>query len=332
MVVRLSRALQACLVGCALLAVSPSGLQAQNPTVISGRVVNDQGTAIVGATISLDETSYSTITNVDGRYTLSVPGTVRGPASVTLRLIGYRLSRKSVNLTGELATLDWSMTAQITQMQGIVITALSLQREKATIGTSQQSLSGDELTKVQAPNVISAMSGKVSGVTISQSGNMGGSSRIVIRGQGSILGENQPLFILDGIPISNAGFSTASAGGGRDYGTAISDLNPDDIESMNILKGPNAAALYGSRASNGAVVITTKSGRGAPAGTNVSFTSRFTSESPSILPTYQNQYGQGFGGEFQFVDGAGGGVNDGADESWGPQFSCLLYTSDAADE
>ncbi len=320
MVVRLSRALQACLIGCALLAVSPSGMQAQNPTVISGRVVNDQGTAIVGATISVDETPYSTITNVDGRYTLSVPGTVRGPASVTLRLIGYRLSRKSVNLTGEPATLDWLMTAQITQMQGIVITALSLQREKATIGTSQQSLSGDELTTVQAPNVISAMSGKVSGVTISQSGNMGGSSRIVIRGQGSILGENQPLFILDGIPISNAGFSTASAGGGRDYGTAISDLNPDDIESMNILKGPNAAALYGSRASNGAVVITTKSGRGAPAGTNVSFTSRFTSESPSILPTYQNQYGQGFGGEFQFVDGAGGGVNDGADESWGPQF------------
>lgn len=317
---RLARAFKLSAFGFALLAGTALRADAQNPSVISGRVVNDQGTPIVGATVSLDATTYSAITNNEGRYVLSVPGSVRGPGNVTLRIIGYRLARKSVNLTGAPATLDFSMTAQVTQMEGIVVTALSMSREKSTIGTSQQTLGGEELTKVQAPNVISAMSGKVSGVTINQSGNMGGSSRIVIRGQGSILGQNQPLFILDGIPISNAGFSTASASGGRDYGTAISDLNPDDIESMNILKGPNAAALYGSRASNGAVVITTKSGRGMPLGTKVSFTSRYTSESPSVLPKFQNQYGQGFGGAFKFVDGAGGGVNDGGDESWGPKF------------
>jgi len=148
---------------------------------------------------------------------------------------------------------------------------------------------------------------------------MGGSQRIVIRGAGSILGENQPVFIVDGVPISNAGFSTASASGGRDYGTGISDLNMDDVASVTVLKGPNAAALYGSRASNGAVVITTKNARQASRGTKFSFSSRASVDQLSIFPKYQNQYGQGFGGEFQYVDGAGGGVNDGADESWGPK-------------
>jgi TonB-linked SusC/RagA family outer membrane protein len=163
------------------------------------------------------------------------------------------------------------------------------------------------------------MSGKVSGLQIQNSGNMGGSSRIVIRGAGSILGNNQPLFIVDGVPISNAGFSTASASGGRDYGSAIADINPDDIQSLTVLKGPNAAALYGSRASNGAVVITTKNARSLQRGTNVSLTSRITADQMSIFPNYQNQYGQGFGGEFDYVDGQGSGVNDGADESWGPK-------------
>src|SRR5213075_1461973 len=103
------------------------------------------------------------------------------------------------------------------------------------------------------------------------------------------------------------------------YGTGMQDINMDDVASVTVLKGPNAAALYGSRASNGAIVITTKNGRSAARGTHVSFTSRITGDQPSIMPKYQNQYGQGFGGEFLYVDGAGGGVNDGADESWGPK-------------
>jgi TonB-linked SusC/RagA family outer membrane protein len=168
------------------------------------------------------------------------------------------------------------------------------------------------------------MSGKVAGLQISQSGNMGGSNRIVIRGAGSILGENQPLFIVDGTPVSNAGFSTASASGGRDYGSAISDINMDDVASVTVLKGPNAAALYGSRASNGAVVITTKNARSGLRGTKFSFTSRMSRDGMSIFPEFQNQYGQGFGGDFQYVDGAGSGVNDGADESWGPKLDGRL--------
>ncbi len=300
--------------------VAPS-LAAQGATVISGRVTSAVGDPLPGATILLDATQLGTIAGPDGRYTLSVPSSRTGNATVTARYLGFRPMKQSVALTGSRITLDWSLTAQPSQLSEVVVTALNQQREKATIGTSQQEISGDELTRTKAPNLISSLSGKVSGIQINQGGNIGGSSRIVIRGPGSILGNNQPLFVIDGQPISNDGFSNASAAGGRDYGTAISDINMDDVASVTVLKGPNAAALYGSRASNGAVVITTKNGRAGPRGTKVSFTSRGTADNLSVLPSFQNQYGQGFGGQFKYVDGAGGGLHDDADESWGPRFN-----------
>ncbi|MEP6619897.1 MAG: SusC/RagA family TonB-linked outer membrane protein [bacterium] len=300
--------------------IAPSAA-AQNATVIAGRVASKSGEPISGATVLVEATQYGAVTSPDGRYTLTIPASRTGTVSITARLIGYKQVRQQVVLNGRTIAIDWSLTPQPPQLNEVVVTALSQQREKATIGTSQQQVSGEELTKTQAPNLISAMSGKVAGLQISQSGNMGGSTRIVIRGPGSILGNNQPLFVVDGQPISNQGFSTASASGGRDYGSAISDINMDDVASLTVLKGPNAAALYGSRASGGAVVITTKSGRSGPRGTHISFTSRATADNLSVLPQYQNSYGQGFGGDFQYVDGAGGGVNDGGDESWGPRFN-----------
>lgn len=321
---RLVRGLLASLVSAALVLGASAPAMAQSPTTISGRVVNEAGTPTGGATIGIVGTPISTLSNSEGRYSLTVPASRRGPVVLTLRHIGYMLTRQTVTLAGQPVTLNWTLTTPITQLTGVVVTALNIQREKATIGTSQQAIAGDELTRVKAPSVISSMSGKVSGVAINQSGNMGGSSRLVIRGAGSILGENQPLFIVDGLPVSNRGFSTASASGGRDYGTAISDLNPDDIATVTVLKGPNAAALYGSRASNGAVVITTRTGRGAPEGIKLNFTSRMNVDQLSVLPDFQNQYGQGFAGEFQYVDGAGSGVNDGADESWGPKLDGRL--------
>lgn len=322
--IRWHRGLLASAAVAVLVAGASAHASAQSPTVVSGRVLSDVGAPTRGATIGIEGTQISTLSNAEGRYTLTVPGSQRGPAVLTLRYIGFRMTRQTVTLAGEPVTLDWTLTEPLTQLTGVVVTALSVQREKSTIGTSQQALGGEELTRVQAPSLISSMSGKVSGVAINQTGNMGGSSRIVIRGAGSILGENQPLFIVDGIAVSNRGFSTASASGGRDYGTAIADINPDDIETMTVLKGPNAAALYGSRASNGAVVITTKTGLGAPEGIRFNLTSRVTVDQLSVLPDYQNQYGQGFAGEFQYVDGAGSGVNDGADESWGPKLDGRL--------
>lgn len=317
---RLPRALRASAVAMLLVAGASATAWAQSATVINGRVINAKTQEpIQGATVLVDATQLGAITAEDGRYTLTVPAGRTGSVNVTARLIGYRAMRQPVMLVGGRVTADFALTSQPAQLSEIVVTALSQQREKATISTSQQTVSAEALTNTQAPNLISAISGKVSGLQISNSGAMGGSSRIVIRGAGSILGNNQPLFIIDGQPISNADFSGASASNGRDYGSAIADLNMDDVASLTVLKGPNAAALYGSRASNGAIVITTKNGRNMLHGTKFSLTSRATADQPSIMPSYQNGYGQGFGGEFNYVDGAGGGVNDGADESWGPK-------------
>ncbi|HKS07844.1 MAG TPA: SusC/RagA family TonB-linked outer membrane protein [Gemmatimonadaceae bacterium] len=324
MVNRFTRVLFAGAVAATLVAGLSVRAAAQGATVISGRVVGEGSTPIANALVLLEATSLGAQSDQDGRFSISVPANRRGAQIVSVRAIGYKMKEDTVQLAGAPITVNFTLSMVATQLQGVTVTALSIQREKATIGTSQQTVGGEDLTRVTNPNLISALSGKVSGVQINQSGNMGGSSRIVIRGAGSILGENQPLFVVDGVPILNTGFSTASASSGRDYGSAISDLNPDDIESVNVLKGPNAAALYGSRASNGAIVITTKSGRNAPSGTQFSFTSRATAEGLSIFPKYQNRYGQGFVGEFEYLDGQGGGTNDGADESWGPRLDGQL--------
>ncbi len=307
-----------------LLAGLSSPVAAQRTTVISGRVLSLAGAPIEGASVTMVTGRYGTVSKADGSFVLTVGEALTGEQQVTVRRIGFKMEQKTVTIVGGAARVDFALTAQATQLVGVTVTALGILAEKTTIGTSQQTLTAEELTRTQTPSFISSLSGKVSGVQINQTGNMGGSSRIVIRGAGSILGENQPLFIIDGVPISNADFSSASAGGGRDYGSAAADINPDDIASVTVLKGPNAAALYGSRAANGAVVITTKTGRGAAEGTRMTFTTRMTSDQPSVLPTYQNRYGQGFVGEFQYVDGAGSGVNDGADESWGPRFDGQL--------
>jgi TonB-linked SusC/RagA family outer membrane protein len=177
---------------------------------------------------------------------------------------------------------------------------------------------------VPTTNVTSALQGKIAGLQVTNSSSPFGSARIVARGAGSILGQNQPLIIVDGVPIDNSAASNSGYGpgsgssmGGYDVGNAAADINANNIESATVLKGPNAAALYGSRAANGAIVYTTKSGRGA-GGLGVSATISSLIETPLRLPDYQNRYGQGFYGEFDFVDGNFGGKNDGADESWGP--------------
>src|SRR2546426_9862410 len=159
---------------------------------------------------------------------------------------------------------------------------------------------------------------------VTNSANPFGSARIVVRGASSILGQNQPLIIVDGIPIDNSAATNSGYGsgslGGYDVGNAASDISADNVATVTGLKGPNAAALYGSRAANGAIVYTTKSGKGAPqGGYGVTATFGANMETPLRLPNYQNQYGQGFFGAFDFVDGNAGGTNDEADERWGPK-------------
>lgn len=279
-------------------AVSASAGHAQQSVTVTGQVTaGANGQPLAGAQIAVTSLGIGAQTRDDGRFTLSVPARAVGTTvQVTARRIGYKSATQNVTVRPGAVPITFALEAAATQLTGVVVSALGRQVEKARIGTSQQQLTAREVNVTKDPNIVNALSGKVAGVQINAGGAIGGSSRIVIRGNNSINGDNQPLFIVDGIPVSNANVTTsnqAASNGGFDYGNAIRDLNPDDIASLTVLKGPNAAALYGSRAANGAIVITTKSGRSAGQGITTSVNSYTTFESPLKLPNYQNSYAQG---------------------------------------
>ena len=304
-----------------LAGVLPAVAVAQQAVTVSGRVTyGTRNEPVSRASVSIPDFRFGAQTGLDGRYSFTVPAeSVHGQTvTVTARRIGYAASSIQVQLSGTAVVADFHLNAVAAELTATVITGLGIEREKSRVGTAQQQLSSTELNQTKSINLIEQLEGKVSGVTITGSGTQGGSTNIIIRGANSITGNNQPLFIVDGVPISNRGRG-GTPNGGYDYGSAISDLNPDDIATMSILKGPNAAALYGSRAANGVIVITTKKGPSTSGRVRTEITSSFSWDKPSILPTYQNQYGQGAGGEFEFVDGAGIGVNDGYDQSFGPK-------------
>jgi TonB-linked SusC/RagA family outer membrane protein len=203
------------------------------------------------------------------------------------------------------------------QLQTVVTTALGLQREKSTLGTAQQQVGSAELNNTRALNFVDQLQGKVAGLTITGGGVSGGSTKITIRGANSINGSNQPLFVVDGVPMSSDNRGGTPRGTSVDFGSVTNDINPDNVETVSVLKGPNAAALYGSRAANGVIVITTKKGvRERP---RVEVNTQYTLDRATLLLDLQNQYGQGAGGEFKFVDGKGSGTNDGYDQSYGPR-------------
>ncbi|MEO8910031.1 MAG: SusC/RagA family TonB-linked outer membrane protein [Gemmatimonadaceae bacterium] len=308
-----------------VLGVVPALAQAQG-TTISGQVTGTGGAPIVGASVSIPALRVGGFTDDQGHYTFVVPASATGTTvTLTARRLGFSPSSASVPLAGTAVSQNFSLSPTATELTGVVVTALGLTREKSRLGTAQQQLTSAEINQTKAMSVVDQLAGKVSGVTITGSGTQGGSSNIVIRGSNSITGSNQPLFIVDGVALNNRGRGTGSAtnggdpNGGWDFGSGIADINPDDIATMSVLKGPNAAALYGSRAANGVIVISTKKGSSSGNHARVELNTTYTWDTPSILPTYQNLYGQGAGGEFDFVDGAGGGVNDGLDQSFGPR-------------
>jgi TonB-linked SusC/RagA family outer membrane protein len=214
-------------------------------------------------------------------------------------------------------------------MNEVVVTALGIRKETKRLGYAIQEIKGDALTTARETNVVNQLAGKIAGVTVvgSPSG-IGGSARVTIRGERSVdLNKNQPLYVVDGVPITNG----LTGGSGRnnlevDFGNGAGFINPDDIESLTVLKGPAASALYGSRAANGVILIKTKSGKSGK-GIGVEVGSNITLETPLKLPEYQNKYGQGNGngGPFAFVNGGGAGLTDGTDEGWGPAFNGQLY-------
>jgi len=285
---------------------------AQELRVISGNVTV-QGTEqpLPGVQVFVQGTRIGTLTDSRGTFSLTVP---TDSEILVFAYLGYKTAEVPIT-----ANMDVEMEFEALGLEGITVTALGLRREKQTLGYSVQDLQGNEIAAVPELNLVNSLQGNIAGVNVRNAGPTGGSSRIVIRGASSISGNNQPLFVVDGIPIDNSAPRNRGYGG-IDYGNAVQDIDPGIIENISVLKGPAAAALYGSRAANGAVVITTKSAEGSPSGgMGMTVSTSLTMETPLKLPDYQNQYGQGYSGEFQWVDGAGGGTFDYFDESWGPR-------------
>lgn len=282
---------------------------------IKGKVLSKgDGSGLPGASILIKGTSRGSTTDAEGVFTMSAPANT----TIVVSFIGF----KTIELeTGTKTSFEILLEEDATQFNEIVVTALGIAREKKALGYSVQEVSGKALTQARETNLINSLSGRLAGVQVTGSnGAPGASSRMIIRGASSIGSNNQPLFVVDGVPIDNSNFGS---GTGVDYGNAAASINPDDIESVNVLKGPSASALYGSRGANGVVVITTKSGKGTK-GIGVSVNSNTSFDSPLRLPKWQNEYGQGAKGLFSYVNGAGGGVNDGVDESWGPKLDGRL--------
>jgi len=318
------------------LGLAPAVAYAQG-TNISGQVTGTGGAPIVGASVSVPTLRVGGFTDDQGQYNFTVPASASGTTvTVTARRLGFQPSSAQVTVSGAPVVQNFSLSAAATQLQGVVVTALGLTREKSRLGTAQQQINTQELNQTRAQNIVQQIEGKVSGVAITSPGTQGGSTNIIIRGQNSITGNNQPLFIVDGVAVSNANRGGAPFVGTTtnfDYGNALNDINPDDIETLSVLKGPNAAALYGSRAANGVILITTRKGGNSGGKMRTEINTNLTFENPAILPEFQNLYGQGSGGEFEWVDGNYGGVNDGVDESWGPRLDGRLicqFTSPGA--
>ena len=293
------------------IAMLPGWALAQQARQVTGRVTNaETGQPMAGVQVVVKGTTIGTLTDGNGSYQLSVPA---GSNVLVFSFIGYATVEREI--TGD-APIDVVMEVEAIGLEGIVVSALGIERQARTMGVSAQSLSGQELSTLET-NLVNTLTGRVAGVHITNAGPQGGSSRIVIRGASSITGQNQPLIVVDGVPVDNSS-PRLSGSGGFDYGNAVQDILPENIQSMTVLKGPAAAALYGSRASNGAIIITTKSGRGAARGGQWTLSQQVSFENPLRLPDFQDKYGQGQFGRFSYVDGNGGGDFDDYDESWGP--------------
>ncbi|WP_236970176.1 SusC/RagA family TonB-linked outer membrane protein [Membranihabitans marinus] len=277
----------------------------------SGTVLDNLGEPLIGANILAKGSSIGTITDIDGRFEFTVPDNIE---FLVISYTGYEGMEVAIGTDLKIELLEGVM------LQEAVVTALGISRDRASLGYSQQQVGGQELNRVQTGNFVNNLSGKVSGVQIRTNNNFGGSTNIVIRGNSSLTGENQPLFVVDGVPVDNSNRNLASqakAKTGYDYGNAASDINPSDIETMSVLKGAGATALYGSRAANGVVLITTKKGaKNQGLGISVSSSLTFGQIDKSTFLEYQNKYGAGYGpdygstGYFEDIDVNKDGVLD----------------------
>ncbi|SIN67276.1 SusC/RagA family TonB-linked outer membrane protein [Algoriphagus halophilus] len=285
---------------------------------VTGKVIDEKNEPLPGASVLVKGTTRGTVTDIDGSYSIMA----NSGEILVYSFVGFETVEETV---GNSTVINVTLSEGVA-LSEVVVTALGVERETKALGYSVQAVDGDKFTEARETNVINSLSGRVAGVQITNgSSGIGGSSRVTIRGESSLnINANQPLFVVDGVPISNNIIGSSGSGNQEvDYGNAAGEINPDDIASMTVLKGPAAAALYGSRAANGAILITTKTGK-SKKGLGVTINSNTTFDNPLVLPNWQNKYGQGNNGQFEFVDGAGSGIADGVDESWGPELDAGL--------
>ena len=274
---------------------------AQAQKSISGTILGAKGEALSGVSIVVKGTTQGSKTDASGTYTINATE----KSVLEFSIVGY--VSKEV-LVGSQSVIDLSMEIASANIAEVVVTALGIKRDKKSLGYSVQEVSGESLSTAKEVNVANSLAGKVAGVQVTRSANgAGGSSRVIIRGSNSLVGNSQPLYVIDGIVMNNNNPNSPGSGGGIDYGDGISNINPEDIESMSVLKGPNAAALYGQRGSNGVILITTKSGKGQK-GIGVKYGVDYSMGDALVLPDFQDEYGQGLDGTFTNWRGTDGKV------------------------
>ena len=265
-------------------------VQAQTKNITGKVTSNEDNQAIPGVSVSVKGTTLGTITNIDGEFELTIPNDSK---TLVFSFIGMKNYEMEI---GSQSNFNVKMETDVFGIDEVVVTALGITREKKSLGYAAQDVKGQDLVESASPDVTSALTGKVAGVQITQSGGqVGASSRIVIRGNSSF-GNNQPLIVVDGIPYSNGNTVNNSV----DYGSGLNDINPQNIESVTVLKGGAAAALYGMRAGNGVILITTKAGKSRTKGVSVEYDGNFNIDNVYHVQKYQNKYGQGYLGDEWF--------------------------------
>lgn len=267
----------------------PQAVQQNGNHKVTGRVVDSAGEPLIGATIMVEGTKEGAVTDIDGNFTINTTS----KAKLVISYVGYTTQ---TILVGNKTTIDVTLKEVANTMNEVVVTALGIKRAEKALSYNVQSVGSNELTRNKDANFVNSLNGKVAGVNISKSGSgVGGATRVIMRGAKSIEGDNNVLYVIDGIPIFNfsGGRDSGIMGEGRVSSEGIADLNPEDIESISVLAGPSAAALYGSNAANGAILITTKKGKEGRV--DISFSSSADFSSPLLMPEFQNTYGNKLG-------------------------------------
>ena len=274
---------------------------------VSGTVTSTEGKPIAGVTVVVDGTHVGTSTNADGQYTLDV----RKGETLQFSFIGMQTQTIAIN---DRTTIDVVMQDDAIGLDNVVITALGLTRQERTLGYASSTVRADEIAKGRAADAMSGLIGKVAGMQISSSGGTGTSQKVIVRGYSSLTGSNQPLYVVDGVPISNSTMGTQDLDNSIDFGNQAADVNPDEIESITVLKGASATALYGSRAGNGVIIITTKRGR-QNEDVTVTYDGSFMASTVLRIPQLQDQFGQGW--YYDYEGGYFGNFSPTENGSWG---------------